>query len=417
MGLLLKNIKELVQVRGNPVGFVSGKEMAILPTLKNAFLLIKGNLIEDYGLMENLLVPSVKDGIVEINCSGRMVFPAYCDSHTHIVFPSARVGEFIDRIKGLSYEEIAQRGGGILNSAKLLHETPEEDLFILAKNRLGKLIGFGTGAIEIKSGYGLNTRDELKMLRVIKRLKESSSATIKSTFLGAHSVPGEFQGNQSGYVDSILNEMIPQIAEEGLADFIDVFCDKGFFTPVETDLILEAGQKYGLRGKIHANELGFSGGIKVAVKHQALSVDHLEYINDEEIACLKGSETMPTILPGAAFFLGLPLSPARKMIDAGLPIALASDFNPGSSPSGNMNFITSLGCIRYKMLPEEVFNAVTLNSAYAMGLEKQLGSITRGKVANVFITSEDIEGYASIPYYFGSNLVETVILNGKIQNL
>jgi len=303
-----------------------------------------------------------------------------------------------------------------LNSAKLLHETSAEELFSKAMVRIEEIIRKGTGAVEIKSGYGLNTEDELKMLRVIRWIKETTPIAVKSSFLGAHSVPFNYRGKQTDYVNYIIDEMLPAIAKEGLADFIDVFCDIGFFTPNETANILKAAEKFGIRGKIHANELGYSGGVQVGVEHNALSVDHLEYISDEEIECLKGSDTMPTVLPGAAFFLNLPLSPIRKMINAGLPIALASDFNPGSSPSGNMNFITSLGCIKYKMLPEEVINSTTINSAYAMGVEDRLGSITKGKLANVFITSE-IDNYNCIPYYFGTNLIDTIILKGEIQNL
>ncbi|MBN1822001.1 MAG: imidazolonepropionase, partial [Prolixibacteraceae bacterium] len=332
--ILLKNIKELIQIREKPVKFVAGKEMAILPTLKNAFLLIQDNRIKDFGPMEK--IPATKsDSLIEIECTGRMVFPTYCDSHTHIVFPGSREKEFVDKIRGLSYEEIARRGGGILNSAELLHNTSAEELYASAQKRIAEIISLGTGAVEIKSGYGLNVEDELKMLRVIKWLKESCPVTIKSNFLGAHSVPMKFRGKQHEYVKHVIQEMIPAVAEEGLADFIDVFCDKCFFTPEETSEILEAGAKYGLRGKIHANELGYSGGVQVGVKHNAVSVDHLEYTGEEEINCLKGSGTMPTVLPGAAFFLNLPLSPVRKMIDSGLPVALASDYNPGSSPSGN----------------------------------------------------------------------------------
>lgn len=414
MKLLLTHIKELVQVRNADEKFVAGKDMQHLPTIKNAFLLTEGSRILAFGPMEKLdeLNPGVEEP-VEIDCSGRMVFPAYCDSHTHIVFPAARDHEFVDKIKGLSYEEIARRGGGILNSARLLHNTSEEKLYESAKKRVGEMIRFGTGAIEIKSGYGLNTQDELKMLRVIRKLKEAMPVQIKSTFLGAHALPSGFLGNKTGYVDLVVNEMIPEVARENLADFVDVFCDDGFFSPEDTARILEAGAKFGLPGKIHANELGYSGGIRVGVENRCLSVDHLEYVNDEEIGLLKGSGTMPAILPGAAFFLGLPLSPARKMIDAGLPLALATDFNPGSSPSGNMNLVLSLGCIRYKMLPEEVINAATLNAAYAMGLENELGSIAVGKRANLFITGP-IGHYNYLPYFYGSTLIETVILNGEV---
>jgi imidazolonepropionase len=321
----------------------------------------------------------------------------------------------VQRLSGLTYEEIARRGGGILNSAKKLHNISEDELYNLASERLNEILKMGTGAVEIKSGYGLNTDDELKILRVIRKIKETVPICVRSTFLGAHAIPAEYKSNPSEYVDLIINEMIPQVAAEELADFIDVFCDKGFFTHEDTERILMAGMKYGLRPKIHANELGHTGGVEAGVKYNALSVDHLEYLNDEEIRILKDTETMPTVLPGAAFFLNLPLSPVRKMIDAGLPVALASDFNPGSSPSGNMNFISSLGCIRYQMTPEEVINATTLNSAYAMGVSDCLGSITKGKIANLFITSE-VAGIASLPYFFGSNLVETVIINGVIQS-
>ncbi len=340
-----------------------------------------------------------------------MVFPCFCDSHTHLVYAGSREIEYIDKIKGLSYEEIAKRGGGILNSAKL-HNTSEEELIKQALVRLEEIKMLGTGAVEIKSGYGLTVEDELKMLRVIRKLKQLSPLTIKSTFLGAHAVPAEYKGNQKAYVDVVVNEMVPKVAEEKLADFIDVFCDKGFFTVKETERILEAGIKYGMKPKIHANELDYSGGIQAGVKHNALSVDHLEYTGDKEIKSLLDSVTMPTLLPGAAFFLGLVYAPARKMIDAGLPVAMASDYNPGSSPSGNMQFVISLGCIKYKMLPEEAVNAVTINSAYAMGVSRELGSIAKGKKANVFITKE-IPTYEFMPYAFGSNKVERVILNGK----
>lgn len=348
-----------------------------------------------------------------IDATGKFVFPAFCDSHTHLVYAGSREIEYVDKIKGLSYEEIARRGGGILNSAKKLHDTSEEELYEKALIRIHEIISMGTGAVEIKSGYGLTVEDELKMLRVIRRLKETSPLTIKSTFLGAHAVPAEFKGRQGEYVDQVINEMIPMVASEDLADYIDVFCDKGFFTVEETERILMAGIKFGLRPKIHANELDYSGGIQTGVKYNALSVDHLEFTGDEEIECLLSSETMPTLLPGAAFFLGMIYAPARKMIDAGLPVAMASDFNPGSSPSGNMQLILSMGCIKYKMLPEEAIHAVTINGAYAMGVSDILGSIAVGKKANVFIT-KPIPSYQFMPYYYGSNKAETVILNGKI---
>jgi len=344
-----------------------------------------------------------------------MVFPSFCDSHTHLVYAGSREIEYIDKIKGLSYEEIAERGGGILNSAKRLHQASEEELARDAMARLEEVISYGTGAIEIKSGYGLNTEDELKMLRVIRKLKQISPLTIKSTFLGAHAVPDEYRGNQSAYVDLIVKEMIPRVAEEKLADFIDVFCDKGFFTPKETARMLEAGIAHGMQPKIHANELGYSGGIQTGVKYHALSVDHLEYTGDAEIAILSDSSTMSTLLPGAAFFLNMDHAPARKMINAGLPVALASDFNPGSSPSGNMQFVLSMGCIMFRLLPAEAINACTLNGAYAMGLSEQLGTITKGKTANVYIT-HPIPTIEFMPYSYGSNKVDRVILNGELIN-
>ncbi len=407
--LLIKNIGQLYQIDKGERNLVRGSEMADIPSLKDAYLLIKDGNIADFGPMS--VVPNINCEI--LNAGGKTILPAWCDSHTHIVFPATREEEFIDKIKGLTYEEIAKRGGGILNSAKRMETCSEEDLFQAAMLRLDEMVKWGTGAVEIKSGYGLNTTQEIKMLRVIKRLKAESPVTIKSTFLGAHAIPADFKNNRDGYVTSIIEEMLPQIASEELADFVDVFCDKGFFTIEETGKILEAAAGYGLRPKIHANELGFTGGVQIGVKHNALSVDHLEYIGDKEIDALKKSNTMPVILPGAAFFLRMPLSPARKMITAGLPLALATDFNPGSSPSGNMQWIISMGSILYRMLPEEVINAVTINGAYAMGLEKELGTITIGKRANL-VMLKPIPSIAYLPYTFGENKVETVILNGKI---
>lgn len=415
MKILLENIKELVQVIKEPVLFRAGSEMRTVSTIKNAFLIIRDEVIEEFGRMDQLKEKYIDDDLlVEIDCSNRLVYPSFCDSHTHLVFPCSREHEFVDRIKGLSYEQIAQNGGGILNTAKRLKETSEEELYESSMERIVEIIKMGTGAVEIKSGYGLNPEDELKMLRVIRKIKETSPICVRSTFLGAHAIPEKYKKNVSKYVDVVINEMIPQVAAEELADYIDVFCDKGFFSVKDTDRILMAGMKYGLRPKIHANELDLSGGVQVGVKYNALSVDHLEFIGEEEIDVLKGSETMPTVLPGAAFFLKLKLSPVRQMIDGGLPIALASDYNPGSSPSGNMSFISSLGCINYNMLPEEVINATTLNSAYAMGISDQLGSISKGKIANLFITGE-VSGIESLPYFFGSNLIETVIINGEVQ--
>lgn len=426
MSILIKNIKELIQVEEGRLK-VSGKEMAKLNTIKNSWLFLDGDRIIDFGSSEDNYELRIKNygkktrqfassptrQLITIDATDRLVFPSFCDSHTHLVYAGSREIEYIGRIKGLSYEEIAKRGGGILNSAKRLHEASEEELTEQALSRLNEIMMLGTGAVEIKSGYGLSVEDELKMLRVIRRLKELSPLAIVATFLGAHAVPAEYKGRQEEFVDLVINEMIPQVAAEGLADYIDVFCDCGFFTPEETDRMLLAGMKYGLRPKIHANELGYSSGIQVGVKYNALSVDHLEYTGDEEIKCLLGSETMPTVLPGAAFFLGLQHAPVRKMMDAGLPVAMASDFNPGSSPSGNMQFILSLACINYRMIPEEAIHAVTINSAYAMGLSEDYGSIARGKKANLFIT-KPIPGYEYMPYAYGSNKVETVILNGKI---
>jgi len=348
-----------------------------------------------------------------IDATGRLVLPSFCDSHTHLVYSGSREIEYTDKIRGLSYEEIAKRGGGILNSARKLHETSENELYTQSIKRIDEIISLGTGAVEIKSGYGLNVEEELKMLRVIRKIKDTSPVEVKATLLGAHAIPEEYKNRREKYVDLIINEMIPVVASEELADYVDVFCDTGFFTIEDTERILMAGLKYGLVGKIHANELDYSGGIQTGVKYNALSVDHLEHTGDDEINSLLESETMPTLLPGAAFFLGMTDPPARKMINAGLPVALASDYNPGSSPSGNMKLIMSLGCIKLKMLPEEVINAVTINSAYAMGISGTHGSIARGKIANVFITKE-IPSLEFMPYAFGSNLIETIILKGEI---
>ncbi|NPA67375.1 MAG: imidazolonepropionase [Chlorobi bacterium] len=411
MRILIKNIKKLVQTENKPKAKVSGKEMAKLKNIDNAYLILKKDIIEDFGKMKDM--PEIEGNYKSIDAEGKMVFPSFCDSHTHLVYAGSREIEYNDKIKGLSYEEIAKRGGGILNSAKLLNKTSEDELYEQSLQRINEIISQGTGAVEIKSGYGLTLEGELKMLRVIKRLKETTPLIIKSTFLGAHAVPEEYKGKQSKYVDFVINEILPKVAEEKLADFIDVFCDKGFFTVDETDKILTAGAKYGLRPKIHANELDFSGGIQIGVKHNALSVDHLEYVGDEEIKVLKNSETMPTILPGAAFFLNMPYSPARKMIDAGLPLAVASDFNPGSSPSGNMKLMMSFASVNYKLTAEEVINATTINTAYAMGISNITGSITKGKKANVFITKK-IPSIEFMSYAYGSNLIDTVILGGKI---
>ena len=415
MKTLILNIKQLVQTELSPRKWVAGKDMARLGILENAYLLVEEDKIAGFGKMEDLNREAVYAGgdiVKEIDATGRLVMPSYCDSHTHLVYAGSREIEYIDKIRGLSYEEIAKRGGGILNSCERIRKASEEELFDAACDRIQEIAGFGTGAVEIKSGYGLDTESELKMLRVIRRLKAETPLLIKSTFLGAHAVPLEYKGRQTEYVDLIINEMIPMVAAEELADYIDVFCDKGFFTVEDTDRMLNAGMKYGLRAKIHANELDYSGGVQVGVKYNAISVDHLECMGEEEIACLLESETMPTVLPGAAFFLNMPYSPVRKMIQAGLPVALASDYNPGSSPSGNMKFIMSLGCINYKMLPEEVINATTLNSAYAMGVEEEAGSIAVGKLANFYITTP-ISGIEYLPYAYTADLIEAIFLKGE----
>nr|NQU91781.1 imidazolonepropionase [Bacteroidota bacterium] len=415
MNILIKNIKELVQVEEQPKLMVSGAAMSEIQTIKDAYLLISDGLIAKFGKMDDLDTEDILDVEIKvIDAMGKMVFPSFCDSHTHLVYPASREIEYVDKINGLSYEEIAKRGGGILNSAKAMQQISEDELVESALERLNEIVRYGTGAVEIKSGYGLTTETELKMLRAIKRLKTISPVTIRSTFLGAHAIPAQYKSDQAEYVDLIINEMIPVVASAELADYIDVFCDRGFFSVEDTDRILNAGMKYGLRPKIHANELDFSGGIQVGVKYNALSVDHLEYTGDDEIEALLGSATMPTILPGAAFFLNMPYAPARKMIDAGLPVAMASDFNPGSSPSGNMQLILSMASILYRLTPEEGINATTINTAYAMGVSGEMGSICVGKKANVFIT-KPIPTYQFMPYYYGANKVETAILNGEIQ--
>ncbi|MGA2406668.1 MAG: imidazolonepropionase [Bacteroidales bacterium] len=415
-GLLIKNIKCLVQTEEIPKLKICGAEMSEISTVSEAYLYINDGIISGFGKMEELRNSKIQLQYPQINtidATNRFVFPSFCDSHTHLVYAGSREIEFVGKIRGLSYAEIARRGGGIVNSAKKLHETSEDELFNQSITRINEIISLGTGAVEIKSGYGLNPTDELKMLRVIRRIKDTSPIEVKATFLGAHAIPEEYKYNRGKYVNLIINEMIPVVASEDLADFIDVFCDKGFFTVEDTERILMAGMKYGLTAKLHANELDYSGGIQIGVKYNALSVDHLEFTGDEEINALIGSETMPTLLPGSTFFLGMSDPPVRKMINAGLPIALASDYNPGSSPSGNMKLIMSLGCIKLRMLPEEVINAVTINSAYAMGISETHGSIARGKVANIFITKE-IPSYEFMPYAFGSDLIETVILKGNV---
>jgi imidazolonepropionase len=412
MKILIKNIKSLVQVRETAHTIVSGANMRLLPCLADAWLAIEDGLITGFGPMDEWEGISDWTGLEVIDATNKLVMPSWCDSHTHIVYAGTREGEFIDRIKGLSYAEIANKGGGILNSAKRLRETSEEDLVEQAMRRMTEIMHQGTGAVEIKSGYGLSVESELKMLRVIRTLKTLTPLTIRATFLGAHAVPLEYAGKKPAYIDLLIHELMPRIAEEKLADYCDVFCEDKYFTPDETRRILEAGKAHGLVPKVHAEQMSNYGGVLAGVACGAISVDHLEYVSEREIQALLKSTTMPTILPGAAFFLSLPHPPARQMIDAGLPLAIASDFNPGSSPSGNINLMLAIACIQYKMTPEEAINAATLNSAFAMGLNHSHGSIAIGKKANVFITRE-IPGYGFIPYSFGSNFVETVILNGQ----
>ncbi|MGN7812347.1 imidazolonepropionase [Flavobacterium sp. 22076] len=407
---LIKNIQELLQVRETSISKVSGTEMAELPTIKNAFLVIKDDLIADFGSMENL--PEIKADSI-INASGRVVLPAWCDSHTHIVYAGNREQEFVDRINGFTYEEIANRGGGILNSAKKLNETSEEEIYEQSKIRLEEVMRLGTGAVEIKSGYGLTVEGELKMLRVIKKLAENYPISIKATFLGAHAFPTHYKENKAGYIDEIITKMLPEIAQNKLADYVDVFCESGYFSVEETEKIMQAGIDFGLKPKIHVNQFNSIGGIQSGVKFNALSVDHLEVMNPEDIEALKGTETMPVALPSCSYFLSIPYTPAREMIKAGLPLALATDFNPGSTPSGNMNFVVAAACIKMKMTPEEAINAATINGAYAMGLSETHGSITKGKKANLIIT-KPISSYYQIPYAFGSNLIEDVLIDGQI---
>lgn len=410
MQTLIINIQELLQIRDASVLKVSGAEMAELPSIKNAYLLINNEVIQDFGPMDNC--PKL-EGVNLIDATGKTVLPAWCDSHTHIVYAGNRSQEFVDRINGLTYEQIAERGGGILNSAAKLQETSEDELYEQSKIRLEEVMKLGTGAVEIKSGYGLTAENELKMLRVIKRLKDNHPIAIKATFLGAHAYPSEFKNNHQGYIDQIIHEMIPRIAQENLAEYIDTFCESGYFSVEETAQILKAGQQHGLIPKIHVNQFNVIGGVTLGVQYNALSVDHLELVSDEDILALQNSETMPVALPSCSYFLSIPYTPARKMLQAGLPLALATDFNPGSTPSGNMNFVVATACIKMKMTPEEAINAATINGAYAMGLSKTHGSITFGKKANLIIT-QSIPSFYQLPYAFGSNLIDQVIINGKI---
>jgi imidazolonepropionase len=408
--LLIKNIKQLIQVRDNGDAVIAGEDMKMLPCINDAWLAIEGDKITDYGAMADF--PGITDwsNIEVIDATGKLVFPSWCDAHTHIVFAGSRELEFVDRINGLTYEQIFERGGGILNSAKKLANATEDELIEQTLVRLRELQLNGTGAVEIKSGYGLSLDAELKILRVIKKLKEISPLTIKATFLGAHAVPSGI--SKEKYIDVVMNEMLPQIAAEKLADYCDVFCEKKYFTKEETVRILSAATTLGIKGKVHAEQLSHSAGVEAGVESDAISVDHLEFVTDNDIQLLQKSKTMPVILPGAQWFLQLQNPPARKMIDAGLPLAISTDYNPGSSPSGNMAFNLSIACVQYKLTPEEVINAATLNSAYAMGLLQSHGSITVGKKANLFITKE-IPNYAFVPYSFATNLVEQIIINGN----
>lgn len=409
MQTLFINIKELLQVREIPVEKVSGNEMKLLPKIDHAYLLIENNLIIDFGPMVNC--PSLPNAKV-IDATDRVILPTWVDSHTHIVYAGNRIQEFVDRINGLSYEEIASRGGGILNSAKKLNETSEEELYEQSEVRLQEIMQQGTGAVEIKSGYGLTVEGELKMLRVIKQLKANYPIAIKATFLGAHAFPIEFKENHSGYLKLLIDEMLPKIAAENLADYIDAFLETGYFSIEETEMIMEAGKKYGLIPKIHVNQFTAIGGIKTCVENGALTVDHLEIITDEDILALQNSQTMPVALPSCSYFISIPYTPARKIIDAGLPLALATDYNPGTTPSGNMNFVVATACIKMKMTPEEAINAATINGAYAMGISATHGSISKGKRANLIIT-QPINNYYELPYSFGTNLIEKVMIEGQ----
>jgi imidazolonepropionase len=412
MRTLIYNIDTLLGILPQEVSRLQGREMDSVESIGNAYIVIEDQKIAEFGRTDDAHIDFGSFSNI-IDAHGGFVMPSFCDSHTHIVYAGCRDGEFRDKIAGMSYEEIAARGGGILNSADLLHDTSEDELYSQAMKRIGEIMAMGTGAVEIKSGYGLTTEDELKMLRVIRRIRDTSPVTVKATFLGAHAVGRAYSGRQSEYVDLICSEMLPAVADAGLADYVDLFCDEGFFTTGETSRILGTAAGYGLRPKIHANELAVSGGVQVGVRHDALSVDHLERTTEAEIRALKGTSTMPTMLPGTSFFLGIPYGNAKGYIEEGLAVALASDYNPGSSPSGNMRFVMALGCIRMKLTPEQAFNACTINSAYAMGVSDTLGSITEGKTANLIIT-RPLPSLAFIPYSYQTPFIEKIILNGKI---
>ncbi|NJW51388.1 imidazolonepropionase [Salinimicrobium oceani] len=409
MKTLFKNVKQLIQVREETLQPLKGSEMQELPVLDDAWLLVEDGKIADFGAMDTL--PDFEE-VMEIDASGKMLLPGWIDSHTHLVYAGNREQEFVDRINGLTYEEIAEKGGGIVNSAKKLQETSEGDLYLQSAKRLEEVMKMGTTAIEIKSGYGLTTEAELKMLRVIQKLKRNYDLPIKSTFLGAHALPPEYKEDKEAYIDLLINEMMPKVVEENLATYVDVFCEKGYFSLADTRRILKAGRDLGLTPKIHVNQFNAIGGIQAAVENNALSVDHLEVLYPEDIEALKEGETMPVALPSCSLFLGIPYTPAREIIDSGLPLALATDYNPGSTPSGNMNLVVSLACIKMKMNPEEAINAATVNAAYAMGILDTHGSITKGKAANLILT-EAIPSYGFLPYSFGANHIDSVYINGK----
>lgn len=411
--ILLINIKNLLQVRELETSYVSGKEMSVIPFIKSAYLLIDNGKIKDFGEMKNS--PKNLENFNIVDCKGKMVLPSWCDSHTHIVYAGNRSNEFIDRIKGLSYNEIANNGGGILNSVDILRNTNEEDLLKQSSNRIKEVINQGTGAIEIKSGYGLNLQSEKKMLQVISKIKKQNDIIVKSTFLGAHAFPREFTNNKKEYIDLIVNRMMPEYYEARLLDYVDIFCEKGYFNIEQSESILSRAKELGIKSKIHVNQFNSVGGIKLALKYNALSVDHLEVLTDQDLIDLKGGSTIPVALPTCSYFLGINYTPARKIIDNGLPLAIASDYNPGSSPSGNMNFVVSTACIKMKLTAEEAINAATINGAYAMGISDKVGSITKGKIANLIVT-ENISSINEIPYSFGSKKISKVILAGKIIN-
>ncbi len=411
--ILLINIKNLLQVRDLETSYVSGKEMSVIPSIKSAYLLIDKGIIKDFGEMKNS--PKNLENFNIVDCKGKMVLPSWCDSHTHIVYAGNRSNEFIDRIKGLSYNEIANNGGGILNSVDILRSTNKEDLLKQSSNRIKEVINQGTGAIEIKSGYGLNLQSEKKMLQVISKIKKQNDIIVKSTFLGAHAFPREFTNNKKGYIDLIVNRMMPEYYEARLIDYVDIFCEKGYFNIEQSESILSRAKELGIKSKIHVNQFNSFGGIKLALKYNALSVDHLEVLTDQDLIDLKGGSTIPVALPTCSYFLGINYTPARKIIDNGLPLAIASDYNPGSSPSGNMNFVVSTACIKMKLTAEEAINAATINGAYAMGISDKVGSITKGKIANLIVT-ENISSINEIPYSFGSKKISKVILAGKIIN-